>query len=366
MTTSLLTVAGLEADASTTALIDEIVSAAKRALKADPGDFVDVRRYETLCVQLEKLAENARSAGRFSQFEWTHSLEAPGFSFERPGGVDVLFGTSLLERLDGEALDLCRSWISQGNIVVASCDPMSAGSARERPALAGPKPPADPWKSKNGETGKRAVIERFRSQLNAAVEHDAAPKAVNPGGIHNQVITEVLREHVVGSPTSAIKVPVVYGDGSQSSNGLTLKCLDLVDTIDGQPDLELSLTLLSIRHTEMDPVVDGAWLRNAEVSRPRQAALTDDFVYSTSMSQLEQLTQSGQRRVLIRLYQTGLDTAIIGFYRAIIEQLLAHPTSIGVIPMFFSNKRTDEICQDQANFVEGAPWALSWKRANHD
>jgi hypothetical protein len=80
-------------------------------------------------------------------------------------------------------------------------------------------------------------------------------------------------------------------------------------------ELDLRFALLSIRHTEMDAVVHGAWLRNAEVSRPMPAAQTDDLVYEISRTQLLELTSGGSRRVRIHLYQTGLETAVVGFYK---------------------------------------------------
>ena len=85
--------------------------------------------------------------------------------------------------------------------------------------------------------------------------------------------------------------------------------------------LELRFALLSIRHTEMDAVVDGAWLRNAEISRPRPAAQTDDLVYETSLRQLDELCRS-ERHVRLYMYQTGLETAVVGFYRALANHLL--------------------------------------------
>jgi hypothetical protein len=126
--------------------------------------------------------------------------------------------------------------------------------------------------------------------------------------------------------------------------------------------------LLSIRHTEMDAVVDGAFLRNAEVSQVRLAAETDDLVYDISAKQLNALTNDGRERVHLRIYQTGLETAIIGFYRAVAMHLIAHPKSLLVTPMFFSGgraprpaaggrRRPAAPAQGQS-FREAAAWAL--------
>ena len=35
------------------------------------------------------------------------------------------------------------------------------------------------------------------------------------------------------------------------------------------------------------------------------------------------------------MYQTGLETAVVGFYKALTDHLVAHPRSVSVQPMFF-------------------------------
>ncbi len=360
MTRQVLALTPIPRDAANITLVDDILSAAKRAQKADPGDRVDAHRYETLCVQLERIADaEGQRTGEVERYEWFNELSGPGLGFQMEG-LSNPFGSPLLERLSGSARAVAQAWIDAGHIVVANCDALSQGSQPPTSTSEEPPPPAETWESKTGATGKRAVIERFRSQLEESLGNNGTAQPFNPSDIHNQVITEVLREHIVGSPTTMVTLPVAYNDGSQAANPFPLKCLNLVGHFDGQPDVELSLALLSIRHTEMDPMIDGAWLRNAEVSKPRQAALTDDFVYATSMTQLKHLTDDGQRKVLLRMFQTGLDTAIIGFYRAVVDQILAHPSSLAVIPMFYSSGAPSSVHQENADFVEGLPWATNW------
>jgi hypothetical protein len=156
-------------------------------------------------------------------------------------------------------------------------------------------------------------------------------------------------------------VPVVYRDGSKAEREFPFHCLDLTDRLrdPAELDLELRLTLLSIRHTEMDPVVDGAWLRNAEVSRPRPAAQTDDFVYHASIRQLESLTGRGAGKVRLHIFQTGLETAVVGFYRAVTEFLMEHPGSLEVVPRFYAAGRGKPaaVPDEQAGFEAGDVWA---------
>ena len=163
-----------------------------------------------------------------------------------------------------------------------------------------------------------------------------------------------MRDYVAGTPDTRIDATIAYRDGSAASYPFPLRCLPLADTAPASADIELHVALLSIRHTDMDPVVDGAWLRNSEVSRPRPAAQTDDFVYGTSLTQLDALTDSGHRTALLHLYQTGLDTAIVGFYRAVTVHLLAHPGTLAVIPMFAAVPRPGT--PDTTRFRPGRPW----------
>jgi len=109
----------------------------------------------------------------------------------------------------------------------------------------------------------------------------------------------------------------------------------------------------------MDAVVDGAFLRNAEVSRPRPAAVTDDFVYETSRTQLSQLTDGGRRRVLLHIYQTGLDTAVMGFYRAVVGHLLVSPYSVSVVPMYYvASAASDGLSQEARFRPDNRPWTM--------
>ena len=166
---------------------------------------------------------------------------------------------------------------------------------------------------------------------------NAATQNSHTSGVQNAVLTEVLREFVASSlGTSRVDVPVEYRDGSRSAQYFALRSLDLCAQLSAA-DLDLHLALLSIRHTEMDAVVHGAWLRNAEVSRPRPAAQTDDLVYEISRTQLLALTSGGSRRVRIHLYQTGLETAVVGFYKALVDHLLELKGTVAVQPMYFQN-----------------------------
>lgn len=109
------------------------------------------------------------------------------------------------------------------------------------------------------------------------------------------------------------------------------------------------MTLLSVRHVEMDIDVDGAWLRNREISLPRPAGVTDQIVYEQSMEQFKIISAQGP--VALHLYQTGLPTAVVGFYRALINHNRdARNTPVAVVPFYFAG--------DHSYAKSRVPWTI--------
>ncbi|MAY97889.1 MAG: hypothetical protein CMH84_15350 [Nocardioides sp.] len=304
-------------------------------MKSEPGDRTDVVAYEALCAALEAKAATMllRDSGALttvSNLEW-----ASAGSFVRSGS-DVIVGLS---------------------------SPLQPGKAQRSAAGVAAPEPAASVDIRDDIRGRRLVEARFREQLKAAIAEPGKDRssAMSPSGIHNRVLTEVLRAYVDRGHTQVVTVPVVYRDGSKAEADFPFHCLDLVDQLrpEHELDLNLRLTLLSIRHTEMDPVVDGAWLRNAEVSRPRPAAQTDDFVYYTSRKQLDVLTRQGTLNVRLHIFQTGLETAVVGFFRAVVEFLRQHPGRLEVVPMFYAAtaRRAESVEAEFAGFEPGQVWA---------
>jgi hypothetical protein len=113
----------------------------------------------------------------------------------------------------------------------------------------------------------------------------------------------------------------------------------------------LTFSMLSIRHVALDSLVDGAWLRNSEISRLRPAGDTDEMVYLESIRQLKILCKDQQTTIV--MYQTGLETAIMGFYRAVVEELANqfanHRRNLMVLPRFF---------QSGDDYVSGRAWRV--------
>jgi hypothetical protein len=188
-----------------------------------------------------------------------------------------------------------------------------------------------------------AILEE---QIQKAIEQVRAgrPGVVNFSNQPHNVITEVLNEFVyqdTSKSTEPTYIQVVYTDGSRAEP-FPLLCLpgrtknDLAGLDHVHP---LRVSLMSMRHLEMDDAVDMAWFRNSEVSKSRTLAETDMFCYEQTRRDLEGTRSEGKLRIY--LYQTGFQPAVIGFYRALVEELLhraGSPASLEVTPYYFSRR----------------------------
>jgi hypothetical protein len=344
---------GLPAEGPHRAVMADITSAIGRSRKAEPGDRLDIARFETLATRLEQAALNDRQAPRVE------------VAVPEPLAETLLHGpdsSAWSEELPADIRSAAEACAESGRLPVLVIDPFGIG-ATVVGAGEEAEGPARRWKS-DGERGRRAVEARFRAQIVEALTADSGHRvAISPSGIQNPVVTEILREFVAQIPGARrVDAPVEYRDGSRSAHPFPLRSLPLCDQLP-VASLQLRFALLSIRHTEMDAVVDGAWLRNAEVSRPRPAAQTDDLVYETSLEQLEELCR-GQRHVHLYMYQTGLETAVVGFYRAVTDHLLRDPGSVSVQPMYFENAKSSTknlgraVVTQSSLFRKGMVWAM--------
>ncbi|MFF2300275.1 hypothetical protein [Arthrobacter sp. NPDC058127] len=324
MSTEIAWVIGLPLHASYLDLVNDVRSAASRASKADPGDRHDIARFEALATRLEQAALSHPGAQRTA-------ISLP------QNGETILLGTdpkAWPASLPDDTRQAAKSFVAMNFLPVLVVDPHVYGITTAQ--VIGPaESPAETWTAEDGVFGSRAVEHRFRAQIAEALNPEAARRVpISPSGVNNTVVTEILREFVVAAPGAVrVDVPVEYRDGSRSAHAFPLRALPLVAELP-PASLELKLALLSIRHTEMDAVVHGAWLRNAEISRPRPAAQTDDLVYDVSLRQLEELCRT-ERHVHLSMYQTGLETAVMGFYRALTTHLLRFPGTVSVQPMYF-------------------------------
>lgn len=383
MTVERALLVGVTRTPSVDELVADIGSAADRARKAEPGERGDIVRFEALSTQLELLAQCEASTGLGVPIEGDDIAQLPAFL----KGSPTTWPDTLPHSLRAQANVMA----SDGLLPVVLASALNVGQRPDAAMRTSPPEPAKVWRSPDDVRGREAVEKRFTDQIAAAIadrpDESGQASAISPSGIQNPIVTETLREFVeLKSGEPPCLVPVEYRDGSRSAHPFALRSLHLRpieagDDIDGHYDLELRFSLLSIRHTEMDAVVDGSWLRNAQISRPRPAAQTDDLVYDITRRQLGALA-TGTTSVLIHLYQTGLEPAVVGFYKALADHLLAHPGSVAVQPMFYcggrgprhgqrgpKNRRNQDrqrpeqtahtpVVVDGAPFRKGRPWMM--------
>ncbi len=315
--------------------------ALRRAAKLPAGDRTEALRFEALQAAIEQLALASLWGG-----ESHEAISAEGYALdgEAPTTTVLLPETNA----PAGAPSKVRAWLRQGAVVVELRLPHRRGETQLGGADGlGPPPPAPRWKS-SADRPRDALLDRFQHLISTALAEDGSSEAViRPSDINNSVLTETLRQHVAALPgMRRLDLPVRYRDGSHGPP-FPLRVLSLsADVPDGLRVLRF--TLLSIRHVEMDTLVDGAWFRNAKISLPREAGLTDRLAFDTSMQQLRLLLPQGP--TVIHLYQTGLETAVLGFYRAITHHLIENPGAVSVVPHYY---------RGPGQFTEGTPWTTA-------
>jgi hypothetical protein len=287
-------------------LAGDAAIARRRASSAAPGDRREALRHHRLADQLEAAARGWVTAGSATTLP---AGEPPaGDSWWAPG-------------TDEPALPpAARAHLARGGAVVALADVYSADPTAEPPTP--PPPPRERWEAPAGTASAL-----FDGQLRAAL---AGRGPIVPSGVPNRVLAEGLRR-AAARHADAGHAPVIYRDGSEA-RPFPLRGLKLTDTAPREADLRCAL--ISLRHPEMDPLVDFAWIRNRDASQVRPAAQTDEVVHEWTRARLRRLAELRPGLVL-EVFQTGLEPAIVGFYRALAEHLAERPGSIIVRPRYF-------------------------------
>jgi hypothetical protein len=311
--------------------------AARRHSKALPGDRREALSFEQLADQIERVARGLADRGE------AVAIPFAGDALANTGRTWVTSPADLSPAAAAHP-DL-RGHVEAGGVLIELRDPLTLGEGPNAPDARSTTPvlipPAEVWRPpETRAANQRPQAVLWESQLAAAARGERNPLV--PSNISNRILTEGLRRHVEGdAPVSA---RVVYQDGSEALP-FPLRCL----TLENQAPKEhvLRLALISMRHNDMDDAVDGCLLRNRLVSRVRPAAETDHLAYSATRQRLQELAGRG---MTIELFQTGFQPAVIGFYRALVEQLRQAPGSVAVSPRFHIH---DSI------FRLGQPWRVS-------
>jgi hypothetical protein len=96
--------------------------------------------------------------------------------------------------------------------------------------------------------------------------------------------------------------------------------------------------MISMRHPDMDSIIDRYWFRNIEVSQSGMTnAETDELCYQITLRKLQEIRELNEPTV-IAFYQTGMQQALVGFLRGLVEFLRADERStamLEVVPYFW-------------------------------
>lgn len=172
---------------------------------------------------------------------------------------------------------------------------------------------------------KKRMAANLRNQIRDALQN-GEPVTFGNQASHD-VITEVLNEFVFvpqGETPRPIKLRVAYADGSEATPFLLFCLKPITPTNEEDKLIPLRVALMSMRHLELDPEIDFCWFRNRDVSRTRTLAETDQFCFETTLGQLRDSLDIGD--LVIQLYHTGFEPAVLGFYRGVVETLLNQRT----------------------------------------
>ena len=291
-------------------------AAARRHRSALPGETAWAVSYSQLADDIERLAVRVSVERRRVDIDPAND-DNGRHSWTRPG-------TKVPQSLAAVAEQL---WAQQRDgVLVEVRDPLAIGPPVTRASAPIPAFPVAPvFRSRSRGVG--AVQERLETQI-ANAELDPS-RAVVPAA-SNSVLTPTLRDWVCAKEgKDPFSVQVSYQDGS-AGDPFPLRSLPLtLDLPIGWR--EFRFTLLSIRHTAEDIELDGSFLLNSVISRVRQHGETDRLVSRLALEQLDELAR--QEPVILHIYQSGLQPAIVGFWRAVVLYLTNRgPGRLAVVP----------------------------------
>lgn len=269
--------------------------------------------------------------------------------------TEIVRAEQLTSQIDAAAWDqlLQEADAAGSGIIISVTWPFAEGNAPLPESTGVERPPSEVWRASRPKASRTAATyERFTEQLEAWADgtgRGQARKPLCPSEIQNRALTEGLRAYAAAKPGQApVEAPVTYRDGS-SGPSFPLRAVPISDVEPDDGREILRMTLLSVRHVEMDVDVDGAWLRNREISLPRPGGLTDQLVYEQSLEQFKIISARGP--VTLFLYQTGLAPANVGFYRALINHHRQPGTNpVAVVPFYYAG--------DDPYARSTAPWTI--------
>ena len=200
------------------------------------------------------------------------------------------------------------------------------------------------------------VVKHFWRAVQSARRGQA--NGVNLTEVPHMIITNALHTMVYEDPKKTegqeVSVNIVYTDGSQARPFplFSLQQRSNEEMYELRQIHPLKIGMLSMRHPEMDSLIQQYWFRNIEISQPGMtSAEVDELCYQLTLKKLADVYHFN-KPVRIAFYQTGFQAPLIGFWRAVVEFLkLGQGKSpmLEVIPYFYKKSRN-------AKFDRGERW----------
>ena len=201
-------------------------------------------------------------------------------------------------------------------------------------------------------TRRTQMTRQLRVQIERAIQ---TAETVNFSNQPHDITTEVLNGFVYSRGDASPKdIRVVYADGSEGEP-FPIHCLKKpsdarLSRLKTLPALRIAL--ISMRHLELDSVVDMAWFRNREASQSRTLSEADRFCYEYSVRQFADLVVLSRQNggIQVHLYHTGFEPSVIAFYRAFLHTVLRtqnDPPDICIVPHYYRGDNPYE---------RGQPW----------
>jgi hypothetical protein len=179
--------------------------------------------------------------------------------------------------------------------------------------------PAPDQEATRDRSRRKEMVNRMHHEVEAAVarfREDGQGGKVNASNQPHEVSTDVFGEWLQRDGPPA-RVRIVYADGSEAAPFPI--CLGMRPKPTG-PYRTLKAALMSMRHLDIDRVVDLAWYRNREVSQTRSLAESDEYCFRYSLAELESLAELSNdlgKPIRLQVYHTGFEPASVGLYRAV-------------------------------------------------
>jgi hypothetical protein len=191
------------------------------------------------------------------------------------------------------------------------------------------------------------VIEEHIFNALKASSH-GQPNGVNLGEVPHMVITKVLHHLVYTEPKKfkgPLNINIVYTDGSQAKPFplFVLRERSTEEMAELRKVKPIKMGMISMRHPEMDSMIDQYWFRNIEVSQTGlTSAERDTLCYEITQRKLSEIRRLNMP-IRLSFYQTGFEIPLIGFWRAVVEFLLedqGKQPMLEIIPFFYERKKT--------------------------